>query len=262
MKKSYESHVQVPSKFISSVDIIVPFHGQYDKVTNLIESIFKFTRSNYYMLYAVDDCSPNDGMLEKMSENARKRNVQNFKAMRCSSQKGFAGACQAAYERSKNPYVCFINSDCVIEDIGWLRTMGETLLDLKTQGVRMVSARTNNPVNGDPAQKGEKGTAVPDTILKPGEFLSMYCFLCHRELFPRCGGFLKNYPYGYYEDEEFAYRMNRHGYKQAVAGSSWVYHEGECTVKSLWAKSVKIKKIMTEENMTRCQDDIKALKKR
>ena len=45
--------------FQSKVDIIIPFHGQYHKVTRLIESILRFTHSNPYHLILVDDCSPN-----------------------------------------------------------------------------------------------------------------------------------------------------------------------------------------------------------
>jgi GT2 family glycosyltransferase len=256
MNKTENYTIKVPSIFNAAVDIVLPFHGQYDKVTALIEGIFTFTRSNYYSLYLVDDCSPNTAFLQKISHNARKRNIETVKAMRCSTQRGFAGACQAAFERSENPYVCFINSDCEIDNIGWLRAMGECLLSMKSQGVRMVSARTNNAVHGDPAQQGGKDDVVENVILPAKSHLSLFCFLCHRELFRRCGGFLRNYPFGYYEDEEFAWRMNKHGFKQAVAAKSWVYHEGEATIKTLWSKDAKIRKIMLEENRDRCLQDM------
>ncbi len=253
-----------PRLFTSEVDIIIPFHGQYDRVTTLLESIFKFTRSNPYTIYVVDDHSPNSEYIQNIAKNANRRD-DVLVALRCDSkQRGFAGACEEGFKRGTAPYVCFINSDCFVEDIGWLQSLGDTLLTLKNHGVRMVSPRTNNPVNCDEntPQKGEKDALKDDVILGDDQFLSMYCFLCHRDLFKHCGGFIKNYPYGYFEDEEFAYRMRKHGYKQAVAGTSWIHHEGAVTVKSLWRKSVAIRKVMQEENRDRCIADVRALMQR
>lgn len=250
--------------FDSPVDIIVPYHGQYDKVSKLLESIFRFTRSNYYRLTVVDDASPNEAFVQLMSSNAQKnaelsKRSNVFKALRSTEQKGFAGAIKAGWERTKLPYVCFVNSDCVIKDIHWLRHMGETLLNLKSEGVRMVSARTNNPVNGSKRQLGNKDEAVEDVILEQGDHLSMYCFMCHRDLFNHCGGFIKEYPYGWYEDEEFSYRMHKYGFKQAVSGKSWVYHEGECTVKAVQRNNPTVQGIMEKENHLRCVEDIQKL---
>ena len=248
------------SDFHFPIDIIIPYHGQYDKVTSLIESIFKHTRSNLYTLYVIDDCSPNAEFIQTLGKNANRRdNVLH--SFRCNEQKGFAGACEAAFNRGESPYVCFINSDCLFEDIGWLKNMGETLLSLKSQNVRMVSPRTNNPVQkGDHPQKGTRDVPKEDIILGDDEHLSLYCFMCHRELFARCGGFLKNYPFGYYEDEEFAARMRAHGFRQAVSGKSWVYHEGAATVHSLWRKNSQIRQIMEEDNRKRCIEDIRKLR--
>ena len=41
----------------SRVDIIIPFYGQYEKVTSLVESILVAVRSNPYHITLVDDCS-------------------------------------------------------------------------------------------------------------------------------------------------------------------------------------------------------------
>jgi GT2 family glycosyltransferase len=266
-QKTYAARpVNDVSEFNSQVDIIIPFHGQYDMVIRLLDSIFRLTRSNFYEIYLVDDNSPNADFIQNIQQNAiknadrlRQRNVVN--TFRCESRKGFAGACKIGWEHSESPYVCFINSDCEIVDSSWLRNMGESLLELKEQGVRMVAPMTDNPVNGDPAQKGDKfSRSEEDVILGNDSHLSMYCFLCHRELFNRCGGFLKEYPYGYYEDEEFAARMRKNGFKQAVCRSSWVHHDGEATIREVWRENPEIRRIMEEENRQRCIEDIKKLR--
>lgn len=252
------------SVFDSPVDIVIPYHGQYDRVTKLLDSIFRYTRSNFYRVTVIDDASPNEAFIKTMSTNAQKhadvtQRANPFKALRSTDQKGFSGAIKAGWERTSLPYICFLNSDCVVHDINWLRSMGDTLLKMKNEGVRMVSARSNNPVNGSLKQKAAKGTVGQDVILEDDEHLSMYCFMCHRDLFNHCGGFIKEYPYGWYEDEEFAYRMRKHDFKQAVSGKSWIFHEGECTVKAIQRNNPKIQKIMEKDNRQRCIEDIQKL---
>lgn len=253
------------SIFESSVDIIIPFHGQYESVSLLLDSIFRFTRSNHYKVYLVDDHSPNSNFIRNIEQNAikhaeRLRRERVVFTFRNEEQKGFGGACKVGFSAGESPYVCFINSDCLIRDVGWLRAMGETLLNLKSQGVRMVSAMTNNPVNGDMSQKGEiSGREGEDVILTDDRFLSLYCFLCHRQLFENAGGFLKEYPYGGFEDQEFATRLRKHSYKQAVCRTSWVQHEGGATFRALLKNNPNLVGLIESGNRELCIEDMKKL---
>lgn len=247
------------STFNSAVSIIVPFHGKYEFCTSLVESVLRFTKSNFYELILVDDASPNEDYISRAEENLLKHPSPyvRIKCIRCTDQMGFGGAAKVGFDTSECPYVVVINSDCVIENMNWLRGMGESLLELKSQGVRMVVPKTNNAVGGSPKQEGDRGGS--DLILDDDEHLSLYCFMCHRELFNRIGGFLKAYPFGYYEDEELAFRMRKHGFKQAVSGKSWVYHHGEATIKYLLRKRPDIRELM-DENYNRCVADMQKTK--
>lgn len=263
-----KTHVARPmndaSNFNSQVDIICPFYGQYEKVTALLESLFRLTRSNFYHVYLVDDASPNAEFGHKISINSQK-NASRLKQsniltlIRHEEQKGFAAACKTGYLAGESPYVCFLNSDCRIEDTGWLRNMGESLLKLKLKGVRVISPMTNNPVGGDPAQLGEKFDRSEEDVILEDSFLTLYCFMCHRELFPRIGGFLKEYNLGCHEDKEFAWRLRRHDFKQAVCRSSWVYHEGMATLKPLWRDRPNLHDVMMVENHQRYLEDIQTI---
>lgn len=259
--------MMLKSEFTSDVDIIIPFHGQYDKLVRLLESIGVYTRSNYYRVTVIDDHSPNEAFFEQMKKNynknaSRLRAESNFQAIRLPEQVGFGGACLAGYAATKNPYVCFVNSDCVIEDPMWLRGMGECLLSLKDQGVRFVTPTTNNPVDGHPEQKAAtKNEKCNDHFIVPaGEYLSLYCFMCHRDLFNHCGGFLKPYPYGYFEDQEFAHRLTKHRFKQAVCKNAWIYHEGGATIRDLLRDQPNLQKVMEEDNRKRCINDMKKVR--
>jgi GT2 family glycosyltransferase len=265
MSKVHNSLIGSPSPFNGEVDIVVAYHGQYEKLTALLDSIFRFTRSNYYRVCIIDDASPNADFSARLKRNAIKnaelRRVENnIDVVRLDQQRGFAGALKVGYENTTSPYICFINSDCKVEDVNWLRGMGESLLSMKEQDVRMVAPVTNNAVGGHPEQEGDKKARSLDHFILPGnEHLSLYCVLCHRELFNRCGGFLKEYPFGGYEDMEFAARMQHSGFKQAVCKSTWIYHEGGATIKSLWRQRPDLQAVMQKDNRQRYIDDLRKL---
>lgn len=224
MPKVHEARPIKRRTFFSAVDVIIPFHGQYDKVRRLLESIFRNTYSNPYQICLVDDHSPNEQFIQDLST------LKTLKCLRCDTQKGFGGAVRSGLENTQCPWVVVIQSDCVVEDLNWLASMGHALLNLKDKGVRMVAPKTNNPLGGDERQQGTLEPEKVDPIILDDTHLSMYCFMCHRDLFKHVGGPIKPYPFCGYEDEEFAFRMRKHGYKQAIAGNSYVYHEGECTI--------------------------------
>lgn len=142
--------IESPSEFSAAVSIIIPFHGQYELCTKLIESIFRFTKSNYYELCLVDDASPNTEYIEQLEAAFKKRpsSIVQTKCIRCKTQVGFGAAAEIGFNSTENPYVLVVNSDCEVEDVNWLRSLGESLLNLKKSNVRMVAPRTNNPVNG------------------------------------------------------------------------------------------------------------------
>lgn len=244
----------------SPVDIIIPFHGQYDKVTRLIKSIILATKSNPYQITIVDDGSPNNEYLSNFEDFDIKRPAGTKSIVQCirsEEQLGFAGALQLGYANTQQPWVIFLHSDCVVENPHWMIEMGKTLLDLKSKNVRMVSARNNLKYPGVPtAICGKKSEIVNDYILTD-EFLPLFCVMAHRDLYKKIG-FLKQYPYGTYEDEEFAFRMNHYGYKQAICGKSWVFHEGGSTINALLKDKPELREIL-DMNRDRCIHDMQNL---
>jgi len=231
----------------SPVDILVPFHGHIDKVARLIQSVLQVTRSNPYRITLVDDASPNKDFVKQAKD------IPQVRAIRLEQQVGFAGALEAGFNATEQPWVVFLHSDCVPDEGGWMLRLGESLVELKSQNVRMVSARSNNP--GDDRLIGKRGEATGDVILTDG-YLPLFCVMFHRELFKHVGGFLKHYPYAMYEDQELANRMRYYGYKQAICGKSWVYHEGGVTINALLQQNPAIKDVL-DANREKCIEDMK-----
>ena len=210
------------------VDIIVPFYGQYNKVVNLMQGLLYNTSVVNFRVCLVDDCSPNKVFSEAAFESA-----PNVKVVRNSSCMGFGASLEIGMrsleKESVFPWVVFMHSDVVVEDPNWLLFLGQSMLNLKGMGVKMVSAKTDNPVSNNPYLL--KNDDKNDIILESG-YLPLYCALCHRDLLSRVG-VIKHYPYMGYEDREFGERMRHYGFKQGISGKSWVKHEGGATLKHL-----------------------------
>lgn len=246
----------------SKVDIIIPFHSQYEKVVSLVESILISVKSNPYQITLVDDCSENENFSKEFANEFLKKNTEGYRPqlvyIRNEKQLGFSGSLRVGYENTNLPWTLFMHSDCLVKDPNFMIEMGQSLLNWKENKipVKIVSARSNNPCECNKAkskidEKGEK-----DIILE-NEPMPTFCFMCHRDLFSHIGGFLKEYPYGWYEDEELAIRMHKYGYKQGVSTKAWIHHEGAATIKYLWKKNKGIQEIM-ENNRDLCLKDIKS----
>ena len=246
----------------SAVDILIPFHAQYEKVTELIKSILFSVKSNPYQITLIDDCSENKNFGEEIKTQFIKTTPNGFKPqvqyIRSEKQVGFGGALRLGYEATELPWILIMHSDCVVEDSNFIIQMGQSLLDWKKAGVpvKMVSARSNNPGDCEEAKAGflEKGNK--DIILKD-KTLPLFCAMCNRDLFKYINGFVKPYPYAWYEDEELSYRMRNHGLMQGISTKAWVKHHGSATIKYLWEKDPSIKNTM-ERNRDLCIRDMKS----
>lgn len=249
----------------SAVDIIIPFHAQYEKVSNLVRSIVVSVKSNPYRVLLVDDCSENKEFHKEVNREFLKMSPQGgspqVACVRSDSKLGFGGAIKMGFESTNSPWVMFMHSDCLVEDPNFMIKMGRSLLNWKKEGVpvKIVSARADNPAGCDEA-KWDGNAGKKDVILKES-VMPMFCCMCSRDLFSYIGGFVKSYPFAWYEDEELAYRMKKYGLLQGVCGSSWVRHYGSATVNYMWKMRPESKAIM-ESNRERCLSDMRMLQEK
>lgn len=241
----------------SNTDIIMPFHGETQKVVRLIESIIWSCRSNPYLITVVDDGSNSKEFQRLLQKVPQTRYVAN------DGHLGFGSAISKGLSVTRQPWVMFMQSDCVVKDVNWMVNMGQCIQKLKVEGVKMVSARTNNPTCGDPRVMLESASlmkADDEDIVLEDTYLPFVCTICHRELFRHTGP-LPKYPFAGGEAEEFAARMRSKGFKQAICGSAWVYHEGGCTIKELARRRPDVEHIV-QGNIMRGQRDAAQHKKR
>lgn len=244
---------EIRESFSSPVDIIIPFHNECASVTKLLESIFRFTKGVPYRITLVDDCSASS---DKGKYGDNFKDFRGIKVVKTEKHSGFGAALAAGFKATDFPYVLFMHSDCRIETATWLKELGNSLIKFKANNIpiKMVSARSDNPGDDcDVLLKGEKEDVGSDRAIEGT--LPLYCALSHRELFQRIGGFIKPYPYAWYEDQELSHRMRLRGYLQGVSGKSWVKHIGGLTINKLWKK--KTIREQMEKNRERCIADMK-----
>jgi glycosyltransferase involved in cell wall biosynthesis len=211
---------------MAPVDIILPFHGEHDKVGRLIESIFQTIHSNRYQISLVDDASDNVSFIKEFKK------VPGVVGFRNEEQKGFGASINLALRNTKQPYVLILHSDVVVSGTNWLSNLGNSFNSLRARNnaVKMIAPTTNNPCGND-ALRGEKGQERSDFVLGEGSFCRFIVPQCRRGLFHKLGLF-KEYKYAGGEAEEFAARMNANGFIQGVSGTSWVQHEGRGTLRN------------------------------
>lgn len=261
--KVFEKKYDPPPFSDQLVDIIIPYRGAYDKVAQLIKSLIYNTRSNQFRVCVVDDCSPNSTFLDTAFDG-----FVNVKQIRNEEPLGFGASleagCQALAQEPSGlfPWLVFMHSDVEVVDGNWLISLGQTMQELKDSGVKMVGAMSDNPTIDDPRFKAERRELTEggrkDVVLTDDIYLPLYCVLCHRDLFPRIGGFIKHYPYAGYEDRELAARMRSYNYYQAICGKSWVHHEGGASKKWMLEKNPGLIKEM-KRNENRWLQDVKNL---
>lgn len=222
----------------SMVEIIIPFYNKHALVSKLITSIFNAVSSNKYLITLVDDGSTNKSFVEQMQK-------AKIPGVRCLKQenKGFGSAINLALKNpfgKEIPYVLIMHSDVFLESKNCLLNLGDYLQQTKDKNVQMVAPLTNNPVENFEFLKSNKGESRENYILSEKEYLPLYCALCQRDLFDYVG-FFDEYPYAGGEAKKFSEKMNQKGFKQAVCGKSWIYHEGKATIK-LFEKNFKFRK--------------------
>ena len=220
--------------YMAAVEIVVPFYGQYNKISRLIDSIFSTVNNNRYQLTLVDDGSPNEGFIGQIKEKA----MPGLHCLRLKKNSGFGAAVNYALENCINdwiPFVCIMHSDTIPVDSSWLSQLGSFLNQVKKDNIKMVSPRSGVFNDEMKHLQTERSVKSEDRILSSEEYLPMFCSLAHRDLFKHVGRF-REFPLAGCESMDYAMRMNSMGFKQAVSGKSWVEHEGRGTIDSLDGK--------------------------
>ena len=237
---------------LSGINIICPYHGQYADVRKLVGSIFLHTRKIPFKITLVDDGSPNKEFFSTISQMDNQ-----IDGIRFDKSRGVGAAFNEAIKLTNEPWLVFINSDCIIHEHNWLLELHKSLEEGMHNKIGLVSSVMDNGGPSVIIERSRMGVRNKP-LIEASEPLPLICAMVPRKLFDKVGLF-KEYPYGYYEDEFLYWAMNKLGYKQAICEKSWVEHKGGLTTKILWESDPQIKDIMINQNREKCTEDVRKL---
>ncbi len=209
-------------------DIVLPVYNGLAYVKDCLDSLLRFTPSELYRLYMIDDCSDvvtGEYLRDQVVIHPQitvERNLENL---------GFVKSCNLGISLGSAPYILLLNSDVVLTP-GWLERMLECaesdpriasvnpLTNYASQ-INLPLAPGANFFGMDEALREHSPRDFPDVVTGVG-----FCLLLRRSVLNEVGAFEEVYGLGYCEDSDLCMRLTTHGYRTVVADHVYVYHKG------------------------------------
>src|SRR4051812_8868613 len=112
-------HLERQPFHMAAVEIIIPFHGQHQRVAKLMEQIFTTVTNNRYQITLVDDGSPLPSEGPTFLQTIEKAKLPGVVCMRLDGHKGFGAAVNHVLRNPKHawiPWVLIMHSDVELHD--------------------------------------------------------------------------------------------------------------------------------------------------
>jgi GT2 family glycosyltransferase len=213
------------------ITVIVPFHGNYGGVLKLVENLMYKTSYSNYRVIMVDDASKNKSFSDKFS------NINHLSIVRHDVQKGFGAAVNTALKYCRYELFVILHSDCEIVEYSWLKQLVDSYYEIPDRkSLAFISLPSNNPTIKCDDLINNENDRWNQTIEYSGKYMPLYCALGNLSLIKKIG-LLREYPYGYFEDQEFYNRIVNNNFKCYVCRKSWILHKGMVSFKELFSSN-------------------------
>lgn len=242
----------------AEVDVVVPVYGQGDFLLAMLGSYFEHEPGVKANLILVDDATPQGKRLQPIWDYAEGKGGHIIKHK---ENQGFAATCNTGAAASKSPFILLLNSDVLITQDGWLKTMVAEL-DSPTVGVvgPMLTffphATEWAPASQiRPAGKVQHAGVVFDILARPYHIFSGWdkdhprvaqrrelncvtgaCLLTRRVLWNRIEGLDTDYTRGNFEDVQYCLQARHLGYKVIFTPEVELHHYAGGSGNSMTAK--------------------------
>jgi GT2 family glycosyltransferase len=211
------------------VSVVIVTYGNWPLVRRSLEALLERTEAVYEVI-VVDSASP-DETAQRLAEEVEGANV-----VLSEENIGFGGGSNLGAERARGRYVCFLNSDAMVEP-GWLDPLLDVLKEDETAGA--VVPMLLNP-DGSIQEAGSvidsigwtlalgRGQSANDfahRFRREIDYGSAACLLISRESFWQVDGFEAAYGIGYFEDVDLSFKLEERGLRTIYEPRSRVVHE-------------------------------------
>jgi GT2 family glycosyltransferase len=221
------------------IDIIVCIHNALDDVRHCLNSIIKFTATNYTLIL-VDDGSakPTQDFVASFANEFRARHIRHEQAS------GYTCAANAGIRAGNNPFVVLLNSDTVvgpewlerlytcIESDQNLAIVGPLSNCASWQSIPEIESKTGGDWADNPLPEGISPDAMATRIARDSariyprlSFINGFCQMIRRQSLHEVGLLDEaSFPQGYGEENDLCCRLRAAGWQLAVADDVWVFH--------------------------------------
>jgi GT2 family glycosyltransferase len=210
---------------MQTTSIIIPNFNGKSLLEACIHSIKEHTQVPYEII--VVDNGSTDGSLELCYR-------EKVKFISYPVNHGFPKACNAGLRIASGDTLLLLNNDTIATP-NWLTNMQRCLYSDERIGI--VGPMTNYASGRQEIQ--ETFTTIDDFAKRynepdPAKWQEVHrivgiCFLFKRELLQHIGYLDESFSPGHYEDDDYCYRARLQGYRLAIAGDVFIYHEGSAS---------------------------------
>jgi len=223
-----------------NVSIIVLIKDALKYVKKCIESIALYTDN--YELIIIDNGS--NAETKKYLKNI---GYIDYKLITNKENMGISYGWNQGIKIATFDYICFINSDCVVTH-DWLPRMLKGFKYTNNVGIVGPSTCRTVPMQTIPESIGRFKIEDETTInhyadIAPEKYtitrLTAFCWIVKREVFDKIGVFdWRRYGLAWHEDVDFAWRVDKTGFKMVWCTASYVHHFGSKTTNEMGLNTV------------------------
>jgi GT2 family glycosyltransferase len=218
------------------VDIITLNYNTKDILPLLFDSLKKITYKNH-KLYMVDNGSK-DGSADFVEEK-----YPEVKVFRLEKNYFFSKGNNHAIDRTNGEFILLVNNDIVVEPDFLDHAVARIKTDEKIAGVATKMMLYQNPTildsvgtvmmpDGSPFNRGIGQPDVGQYDVSEQTYGACFgCVLIRRQYYENEVGPIDNMYFGYFEDQDWSYRVNLKGFKIVTEPKAKVYHAHSVTTR-------------------------------
>ena len=219
----------VPGSDVPTVSIIVVTYGTGPVVLEMLDAVARCTPIAHEVI--VVDCLPADPATRTSPLLADRSDIR---LLAVDDNLGFAGGNEYGIEHSCGEFLCFLNADVIVGP-GWL----EPLIAALDDPVVGIAAPVFVNDDGSLQEAGQlifadTFTAPVGDAVMPGDFTNVFsrdvdyasaaCWLVRRADHLALGGFDRHYHPAYFEDADYALRMEATGKRSRLVADVPLVH--------------------------------------
>jgi GT2 family glycosyltransferase len=215
----------------SVVSIVIVTHGTGGIVLESIDAIERHTAIDHEVI--VVDNPPDDGQ-PRTAELLR--SVESIRLVEADENLGFSGGNNLGAQHASGDLVCFLNPDVIVGP-GWLEPLVAALADPVIGIVAPVLVNRDGSLQEAGQLVYDDGctAAVGGPEVMPGDWINAFsrdvdyasaaCWVVRRDDFLAIGGFDERYRPAYFEDVDYAMRVEQTGQRTRLVVDVPVLHE-------------------------------------